>query len=60
MAKKAGPVSPPPLIYHPKTADAQLSEFRRVVGSIALTGPIPSKYFSDGADDESTDSRARD
>jgi hypothetical protein len=40
--------------------DAQLSESRRVVGSIALTGPIPSKYFLDGADDELTDSHARD
>ena len=34
-------------IRHPRTADKDLSRFRRVLGSIALRGPVPSKKFLD-------------
>ena len=30
---------------HPRTADAALTRFWRAVGSITLSGPIPSKKF---------------
>jgi hypothetical protein len=34
-------------IRHPRTADKDLTRFRRVLGSIALRGPVPSKKFLD-------------
>jgi hypothetical protein len=34
-------------IRHPRTADKGLTRFRRVLGSIALRGPVPSKKFLD-------------
>ena len=57
MAKKSPQVKLPIAIHHPKTADAELSKFRRVVGSISLSGPIPSKNFWD--DDERADDSTR-
>jgi len=59
MPKKSDKISEPMIIHHAKTADADLTEFRRVLGSIALTGPVPSKYFLDEAE-EQLDDRARD
>jgi hypothetical protein len=48
-----------PTIHHPRTADADLTRFRRALGSIALTGPIPSKKFLDDHQKRQT-RRARD
>ncbi len=54
MSRRAGRTSPesstpekPTIIRHPKTADASLARFRRVVGSVALRGPVPSQKFLD-------------
>jgi hypothetical protein len=59
MTTKQGKSPKPLVIHYPKTDDAQLTDFRRVIGSIALTGPVPSKYFLDD-EDERPDGRTRD
>lgn len=41
-------------IRHPKTADKDLTRFRRVLGSIALRGPVPSRKFLDDATERPT------
>ena len=41
-------------IRHPKTADKDLTRFRRVLGSIALRGPVPSKKFLAAAPERPT------
>ena len=38
-------------IRHPRTADKDQTRFRRVLGSIALRGPVPSRKFLDDAPD---------
>jgi hypothetical protein len=46
-------------IRHSKTADKDLTRFRRVLGSIALRGSVPSKKFLEENVTEGSKRRAR-
>lgn len=35
------------IVYHPPTADPELTAFKRAIGSFSLTGLMPSKTFLD-------------
>ena len=50
----------PGLQYHPKVAGAGPEQVRRLAGSIALRGPIPSWKFLERDQPAQADERARD
>jgi hypothetical protein len=59
MPRKPQAASMVQLVHHPKDDATGLDRFRKVIGSIALKGPVPSKKFL-CSEDEHAENDARD